>query len=111
VEAGACLMNYDWPGNIRELENVIERAVVLGTTAMVLPEDLPEMIVEAEQQASAAPATKYHEAMREAKKQLILKAVGEANGSYTEAAKLLGINPNYLHRLMRNLNLKAMFKK
>lgn len=116
VEAGGCLMNYDWPGNIRELENTIERAVVLGTTAMILPEDLPEMIAEAEpqaseQQASAPPVTKYHEAMREAKKQLILKAVEEANGSYTEAAKLLGVNPNYLHRLMRNLNLKAMLKK
>ena len=47
-------MNYEWPGNIRELENVIERARRLGTTAMVLPEDLPEMIVEAEHHTSAA---------------------------------------------------------
>jgi Nif-specific regulatory protein len=40
--ARACLTNYDWPGNVRELENAIERAVVLGSSDMILPEDLPE---------------------------------------------------------------------
>ncbi|HYK22067.1 MAG TPA: sigma 54-interacting transcriptional regulator, partial [Pyrinomonadaceae bacterium] len=41
-EARACLTSYDWPGNVRELENAIERAVVLGTTDLILAEDLPE---------------------------------------------------------------------
>ncbi len=110
VEAGACLMSYDWPGNIRELENAIERAVVLGSTAMILPEDLPEMVVEAERPPSAAPIARYHEAVKDAKKQLILKAVEGAGGSYTDAAKSLGVHPNYLHRLIRNLNLKTTLK-
>ena len=39
-EARACLMRYEWPGNVRELENAIERAVVLGSTELILPEDL-----------------------------------------------------------------------
>src|ERR687885_979062 len=62
-QARECLMSYDWPGNVRELENAIERAVVLGSTASILPEDLPETILEAEPSspgASPTPVTKYH---------------------------------------------------
>jgi Nif-specific regulatory protein len=109
-EARACLMNYDWHGNVRELENAIERAVVLGSTEMILPEDLPESVFEVEQLEKNS-ITKYHEAIKEAKKQLILKAIEGADGNYTDAAKLLGVHPNYLHRLIRNLNLRAMLKK
>jgi Nif-specific regulatory protein len=109
-EARARLVSYDWPGNVRELENAIERAVVLGTTDFILPEDLPEAALEAET-PSSMPKTKYHEAIAESKKQLILKAVEQANGNYTGAARLLGVHPNYLHRLIRNMNLKAALKK
>ena len=109
-EAQARLLDYDWPGNIRELENAIERAVVLGSTDRILLEDLPETILESE---PAAPAlgTRYHEAVAQTKKQIILGAMQQANGSYTEAAKLLGVHANYLHRLIRNLNLKDQLKK
>src|ERR1043166_8085387 len=55
-EARACLSSYDWPGNVRELENAVERAVVLGSTERVLPEDLPENVLEAEPQKGPAPA-------------------------------------------------------
>ncbi len=108
--ARARLLSYDWPGNVRELENAIERAVVLGTTEHILPEDLPESVLEAEPPATA-PGTKYHEAVAETKKQIILGAMQQAKGSYTEAAKLLDVHPNYLHRLIRNLNLKDQLKK
>ncbi|HKR00306.1 MAG TPA: sigma 54-interacting transcriptional regulator [Pyrinomonadaceae bacterium] len=113
-EARARLKNYDWPGNVRELENAIERAVVLGTTELILPEDLPEAALEADVPVSGGGeggVAKYHEAVAEAKKQLILKAFEQAGGSYTEAAKLLGVHPNYLHRLIRNMNLKPELKK
>jgi len=52
----------------------------------------------------------YHEAVTQTKKQIILKAIEEAKGNYTEAARLLGVHPNYLHRLIRNLNLRAQLK-
>jgi two-component system, NtrC family, response regulator HydG len=110
AEAQARLKGYDWPGNVRELENAIERAVVLGTTEHILLEDLPESVLESEP-AAAVPATKYHDAVAQTKKQLILSAMSQAQGSYTEAAKLLGVHPNYLHRLIRNLNLKDQLKK
>lgn len=108
--AQARLVGYDWPGNVRELENAIERAVVLGTTERILPEDLPESILETASIVSE-PATKYHEAVLQTKKQMILSAMAQANGSFTEAAKILGVHPNYLHRLIRNLNLKDQLKK
>jgi len=104
IEARSCLMAYDWPGNVRELENAIERAVVLGATDLILPEDLPEATLEA---ASSTQQMKYYDAVKEAKKQLILDALKQAGGSYTEAAKTLGVHPNNLHRLMRNMKLKA----
>jgi Nif-specific regulatory protein len=110
AEARARLTNYDWPGNVRELENAIERAVVLGTTASILPEDLPEAVLETDV-PGALRSTRYHEAVMEAKKQLIINALEQSNGNYTGAAKLLGVHPNYLHRLIRNMNLKTVFKK
>jgi Nif-specific regulatory protein len=110
AEAQARLLSYDWPGNVRELENAIERAVVLGASERILLEDLPESVLESEPPA-AAPGTKYHEAVAETKKQIILSAMQQAKGGYTEAAKILGVHPNYLHRLIRNLNLRDQLKK
>ncbi|HKQ79048.1 MAG TPA: sigma 54-interacting transcriptional regulator [Blastocatellia bacterium] len=100
------LISYDWPGNVRELENVIERAVVLGSTEMIQPEDLPESLNEVTLLPNAQQ-TKFHSAAREAKRQIVLHALDEAGGNYTNAAKILGIHPNNLHRLARNLGLKT----
>ncbi|MEP6707183.1 MAG: sigma 54-interacting transcriptional regulator [Pyrinomonadaceae bacterium] len=108
-EARAHLVGYEWPGNVRELENAIERAVVLGTTEQVLPEDLPEVIVESGV-SEGTPVTKYHDAVAQTKRQIILSAMERANGSYTEAARILEVHPNYLHRLIRNLSLKEALK-
>jgi Nif-specific regulatory protein len=104
-QARAAILDYDWPGNVRELENAIERAVVLGAEEMILPEDLPEAVLESTRDA-ATEGSRYHEAVRQAKRGLILDAVQQAGGNYTEAARFLGLHPNYLHRLIRNLDLK-----
>jgi transcriptional regulator with GAF, ATPase, and Fis domain len=123
-EAREALVAYGWPGNVRELENAVERAVVLGSTERVLMEDLPETVLEA---APASPAANpdttaadiagpllaagYHDALRDFKRQLILRALEKSAGSFTEAARLLGVHPNYLHRLINNLNLRPEIKK
>jgi Nif-specific regulatory protein len=104
AEARSYLTAYDWPGNVRELENTIERAVVLGTTDLILPEDLPEAVLEAE--LSPVSTLRYHEAVTQAKKQIILDALAQANGNFTEASRLLGVHPNYLQRLIRNLHIE-----
>ena len=110
ARAQECLKNYDWPGNVRELENAIERGVVLGSTDTILPEDLPEPIIEA-WPASGSAVTPFYEAVREMKGQIILKALAQTNNSYTEAAKLLGMHPNNLHRIIRNIDLKIPAKQ
>ncbi len=106
-EALAALTHYDWPGNVRELENALERALVLGSTDSILPDDLPEAVLEAGSTAAAWP-DKYHGSIKETKKQLILQALQQANGDYIEAAKALGMHPNSLLRLVRTLDLKAV---
>jgi transcriptional regulator with GAF, ATPase, and Fis domain len=104
-EAMAALVSYEWPGNVRELENAIERALVMGAPEMVLLEDLPESLLD---QAPAGDISegKYQASVREAKKQLILNAVEQTRGNYSEAAGMLGMHANNLHRLIRNLGLK-----
>ena len=107
--ARACLAQYDWPGNIRELENAIERAIVIGNSDVILPEDLPEALADRALPISECAAN-FHDAVRGAKKQLIVTALEQSQGSFTQAAKLLGLHPNYLHRLVSNLDLKATLK-
>jgi transcriptional regulator with GAF, ATPase, and Fis domain len=109
ADAGMLLKQYDWPGNIRELENAIERAVVLGSSGMILPEDLPEALHETP--AQSMRSSTYHEAVRQLKRQLILTAMDQSEGKITEAARLLGVHSNYLHRLIRNLDLRLTLKK
>jgi len=104
-DARALLMAYDWPGNVRELENAIEHAAVLGSAERILAEDLPESILECEPPTEARIA-RYHAGMKEAKRQIILKAFEEAGGDFNEAAQKLGLQRTYLHRLVRNLNLR-----
>jgi DNA-binding NtrC family response regulator len=88
----------------------MERAVVVGSSDTILAEDLPETVLESAKCGGIAPA-KYHEAIRSLKKQLILGALEQASGNITEAAKLLGVHANYLHRLMRNLELRTTMKR
>lgn len=108
AEARRYLVCYRWPGNVRELENAIERAVVLGTEDNINVEDLPESIIES--QPEDIPLTKYHAAVREAKRHLILKALEQSSGNYIEAAKTLGLHVNNLYRLIRDLDLKSALK-
>jgi transcriptional regulator with GAF, ATPase, and Fis domain len=106
-EAMAILSYYDWPGNVRELENAVERALVMGIADTVLPEDLPESLLE----HSPAPEItegNYHASVKLAKKQLIRDALEQTRGSLVEAASLLSLHPNYLHRLIRNLELREI---
>ncbi len=107
AEAHACLRSYEWPGNVRELENAVERAVVLGSTDYILPEDLPEDLHE----RTVSAGIKYYEAVQEAKKRIVAGALDQASGNYAEAARLLGIHPNNLHRLIRKLEMKDELKK
>jgi Nif-specific regulatory protein len=110
AEARTLLGAYDWPGNVRELQNAIERAIVLGSTELLMPEDLPEALFESGDPRTL-PAASYQDRVKEAKKLIVIKAIDEAHHNYTEAAKRLGLHPTNLHRLIRQLDLKSVIGK
>jgi DNA-binding NtrC family response regulator len=104
--AAQCMLAYEWPGNVRELENAIERAIVLGSTDQILLEDLPDTLLDAAPQSGTANG-QLHAQVLDAKRRAVIAAFRKADGSYTEAAKVLGVHPNYLHRLIRHLGIKG----
>jgi Nif-specific regulatory protein len=107
AEASSVLTRYDWAGNVRELENAIEHAVVFGATDEILPEDLPDLLLRSHTTSGDA-ALGYHDAVRESKRKIVLSAIDRASGAYSQAARLLGIHVNTLHRLIRELEIKSI---
>jgi Nif-specific regulatory protein len=105
ADARVILMNYSWPGNVRELENAIEHAIVLGVSDEILPDDLPTALLE--EQSARMDGSLYHAAINKTKKELIMDALHKSSGSFPDAARLLGIHPKYLFRLVRNLKLRT----
>jgi len=103
-DAQARLLAYAWPGNIRELQNVIERAVVLGHGPRVTLQDLPASLVAAEPQPSSTSVT-YHAAIQAYRREVILRALAQAQGNHAAAAKALGLQRTYLQRLLRTLHI------
>jgi transcriptional regulator with GAF, ATPase, and Fis domain len=104
-EAERVLEAYTWPGNVRELENAVERAVVLGESPQILPEDLPETVLESGVAAGALPG-EFQSAVGDAKRECIRRAWAEAGGDYKIAAGKLGMHPNSLLRVIRRLGLR-----
>jgi len=105
-KARSYLIQYDWPGNVRELENTMERAVVLGMADTIQPEDLPDIILDGPGPAEE-PASSLHAAVRDAKQRAVIQALSETGNVHTEAAKILGIHPVHLSRLLKTLGIKT----
>jgi transcriptional regulator with PAS, ATPase and Fis domain len=97
------LSAYAWPGNVRELENAIERAIVLGNSSQIELEDLPETL--SELPGLWPHSGGFHEGVATAKRQLVQDAL-DRGGTFVEAAKILKVHPNYLHRLVNALGLR-----
>jgi DNA-binding NtrC family response regulator len=92
---------------VRQLSNVIERAVVLGEGELIPAEDLAEEVVESAVGLGVAEVGSFQVLIETEKKRLILDAVQRAGGDLRQAAEALGIHLNSLHRLIRNLGLRA----
>jgi DNA-binding NtrC family response regulator len=100
------LTRYSWPGNIRELENVIARTVVLSPGDMIEPDVLGLMPVETASHAGTSAGLHYinlpyHQSMEEHSSYIIDMALEKAGGNQTKAAELLGLQRTYLARLIK----------
>ncbi|MDA8123889.1 MAG: sigma-54 dependent transcriptional regulator [Deltaproteobacteria bacterium] len=107
-EAQDVLLKYDYPGNVRELENIIERAVVIAREEMIFTEDLPF-----HEPADAATETRKTEdgllrgSIEELEKKLIAEAMEKAGDHQTRAAEALGISERMLRYKLKKYGLKA----
>jgi two-component system response regulator PilR (NtrC family) len=113
--AMARLKQYAWPGNIRELENAIERAVALERTPTILPDSLPEQIRD---QAEEAPATAptadafpdagfdLEQHVQHIEREYIAEALRRAGGVKVKAAELLGMSFRSFRYYTKKYNLK-----
>jgi Nif-specific regulatory protein len=103
-EARTRLAYHDWPGNIRELQNAIQHAVVLGGDNVIWPEDLPENVFTKEPPPGAEPL-RLREALQECRRQIVRHYYDKADGNKVELAKLLGIAYANVFRELKDVDL------
>ena len=99
------MSQYTWPGNIRELRNAIERAVVMGDGKTIVPEDLP---ITASKFAGLRVGLTLDEAINEFKKEFILLNLKNTRGNRSKAAKIMDIQRTYLSRLITRYEIRNM---
>ncbi|MGE5700374.1 MAG: sigma-54-dependent transcriptional regulator [Deltaproteobacteria bacterium] len=105
-ESAEILERYPWPGNIRELENAVGRAVALSEGEEITPPDLCIALADLGGEGSTPEDTRFHESVREHKRAIIRRAISGAGGNKTKAAEALGLTPTYLSRLIRVLGVE-----
>jgi DNA-binding NtrC family response regulator len=102
------LARYTWPGNIRELDNVIARAVILSQTDTIEPDVLALDFGSAVGKGDHLPYLKmpYHQSMEAHSRHIIEQALQDASGNQTKAAERLKLQRTYLARLLRQQRQK-----
>ncbi len=113
-EAMKYLMNYNWPGNIRELENIIERCVVITESDVIDADSLPQEILSYGRQTVSASGTNVtsgssepllNSAIDDREKEVIIKSLRDHDGNKTKTALALGISRRSLHRKIQKYEI------
>lgn len=104
-DAQELLISYDWPGNIRELENVVERMVVLAKSDKIDVSDIPDNIIKAREKRLSFKESVY-QAKAKLERELLSKVLQEVDGNRTKAAKILGVDRKTLHKKIKEYNLQ-----
>ncbi len=106
-EAMSILLDYSFPGNVRELENIIERAISFANTSEILPVDLPEFLRQApsKKPANKSTALRLKDALADVEKETIAAALLENSGNISRAATSLGIYRQQLQRKIKQYNI------
>ncbi|MDN3016185.1 sigma 54-interacting transcriptional regulator [Paenibacillus sp. BSR1-1] len=112
-------LKYNWPGNIRELQNILERAANLSTDGYIDIPDLPEYILEHQnsdifnysekmiEEKTVINPKDFKENLNQKERALITEALKQANWNKSEASKILGISRTWLYSKMRKYNIAA----
>jgi len=106
-EALESMLAYEWPGNIREMKNAIERAVVMGNSAEIQPEDLPAFAQKA-QGAGTPGGSSLKEATDRFKREFVASRLRQSDGNRSRAAKSMKIQRTYLSRLIAKYGLQHL---
>ncbi|MDC7220092.1 MAG: sigma-54 dependent transcriptional regulator [Spirochaetales bacterium] len=106
-KASSLLYNYSWPGNIRELRNCMESAVVLSKKPIIGPDDLPPAVRSSEEEGVIR--IELGSTMAEAEKQIIRQTLKGVNNNKSRAAEILGIGRKTLHRKIHDYGLEEEF--
>ncbi len=102
------MREYDWPGNIREVRNVLERALVLSPTGTINTDDIPapQHATVSDDPAGVPVGTPLAEAVDRYKRWTVQRSLEACGGNQTRAAELLGMHRSSLNRLMKELGLR-----
>lgn len=101
-KAMACMMAYSWPGNIRELQNMIERGIILSENGLLTEENLPREIVDAFYGKASGNGMS---SLQEMERQYILRVLATVSGNQTRASKILGIDRKTLYRKLNAMQI------
>jgi DNA-binding NtrC family response regulator len=97
------LLNYSWPGNIRELENIIQRAITLSQHEVILPEDLPASIIQKIDEKLFEKALEEKFTLDQLEKEYIKRVLIETGGNKSKAAERLGLDRKTLYRKLEEI--------
>jgi DNA-binding NtrC family response regulator len=99
------LLNHSYPGNVRELENIIERAISFTNSSEILSSDLPSFLLESPSKARNS-AQRLREAIADRERELIMAALDDAGGNISHAAVSLGMYRQQLQRKIKSLKIE-----
>jgi len=102
-EAMTLLMSYDWPGNVREVENCVQRALALGSGSLIQVKDLPSNILH---HLRTAPDSQEPASLKELERRAILQALETTHGDRLRAAQLLGIGKTTIYRKLKEYGIE-----
>lgn len=106
AEARDLLLKYNYPGNVRELINILERAVVITRDEYITSDDLPFKSSSLPESSDKKSSGTLRESLEELEKQLIDEAMGKAGDNQTRAAEILGMSERMLRYKLKKYNLK-----